>query len=237
MHIVLIGTSLDALLLADQLASDHHVTMIEIEAEIGMPVHHPGRCIDIAHLSTFFTDDQQVFLALKENPDGWGCRWEWVLKFLSHHVATKGVTCLTRTRVVDMSVEGTHHLLHLSQNERHNHRTLMADMVIDCSTNNRTPGLRTHNLAASNVITYPFGELTVWHGMLVLQGEPTKPNNPTLVLERMDGLVEYWWMDDPAWMPSNGALEKCQTLLPASEDEVSFDAAVSRVARFLDQHL
>lgn len=237
MHIVLIGTSLDALLLAEQLSKNHQITMIELEAEIGMPIHHPGRCVDKTHFSTYFTEDQQTFLAMKENPDGWGCRWEWVLKFLSHDVAIKGVTCLTRTRVVDMSLNDTQHLLHLSENERHDHHTLMADMIIDFSTNNRAPGLRTHNLTASHVISYPYGELAVWHGMIVLQDEPNKPDKPTLALERGDGLTEYWWMGEPGWTSSNGALEKCQTYLPSSESEVSFDAAVARVARFLDQHL
>lgn len=236
-HLVLIGTSLDALLLADRLASDHTITMIEIEAEIGMPVHHPGRFLDKTQCSAYFTEQQQEFFALKQNPDGWGCRWEWVLKFLSHRVAAKGVTCLIRTRVLDASSDESGHVLHLSENERNQPSTLMADLVIDCSTNEKTPGLRKHNLEAANILPYTYGELALWHGMIVLQSDLHEPSGAVLTLGRADGLTELWWNHEPEWTPTNGALEQCETYLPSSERELSFDAAVARTSGFIDQHL
>ena len=86
MDIVLIGGSIEALLLSIELVNKHNISIVELEAEIGLPAHHPGRIVDLKSLDGFFTDQQQSFLELKENQDGWGCRWEWVMK---HIAATK----------------------------------------------------------------------------------------------------------------------------------------------------
>ena len=72
MDVVLIGGSIEALLLSLELVSDHNVSIVELEAEIGLPVQHPGRIIDRASIANLFTDEQQSFLELKENEDGWG---------------------------------------------------------------------------------------------------------------------------------------------------------------------
>ena len=45
-RVVLIGGSIEALLLSIELSSQHDITIIELEAEIGLPVQHPGRIMD-----------------------------------------------------------------------------------------------------------------------------------------------------------------------------------------------
>ena len=85
MNIVLVGGTLEALLLSAELIKDHDVSIIEIEAEIGLPVHHPGRVIDRSLLDQYMDSEQQSFLKLKTNEQGWGCRWEWIVKHVAHH--------------------------------------------------------------------------------------------------------------------------------------------------------
>ena len=75
LRIALIGGTIEALILAHHLLEKNDVVIIEMEAELGLPVHHPGRVIDQNLLDTYFTSQQQTFLALQSNPDGWGCRW------------------------------------------------------------------------------------------------------------------------------------------------------------------
>ena len=60
MDIVLIGGSIEALLLSIELVNEHNVSIVELEAEIGLPVHHPGRIVDLKLLDGFFTDQQKL---------------------------------------------------------------------------------------------------------------------------------------------------------------------------------
>ena len=100
MNIVLIGGTVEALVLAWELGADHNITVIEIEAEMGLPMTHPGRIMNSSILDDLFSEEQIAFLALKENPDGYGCRWDWVMKHLAANVARRGVSFMTRTRVL-----------------------------------------------------------------------------------------------------------------------------------------
>ena len=50
MDIVLIGGTIEALLVADHYCKDHAVSIIEIEAEVGLPSVHPGP-VSYTHLT------------------------------------------------------------------------------------------------------------------------------------------------------------------------------------------
>ena len=65
MNIVLIGGTVEALVLAWELGVDHNITVIEIEAEMGLPMTHPGRIMNSSILDDFFSGEQIAFLALK----------------------------------------------------------------------------------------------------------------------------------------------------------------------------
>ena len=45
MDIVLIGGTIEAFLVAEHYCKDNAVYVIEIEAELGLPSVHPGRCL------------------------------------------------------------------------------------------------------------------------------------------------------------------------------------------------
>ena len=56
MDVVLIGGTIEALLVADHYSKDHNVSIIEIEAELGLPSVHPGRFIDVDLFKSYFTE-------------------------------------------------------------------------------------------------------------------------------------------------------------------------------------
>ena len=235
MHILLLGASLDSLLLSSHLrANDHTVTIVEIEAEIGLPLHHPGRVIEISHFSDFFTQEQMEFLALHENDDGWGCRWEWVLKHVAHRVAQQGVSCLLRTRVLDVQQHADLFHVTISSNERNVPTNLTVDTIIDMQPRGqKVPGQRCHAPLPSPLPSYPFPDQEPWMGgMALFSTVQDEDPDADLVLRHADGLVELWWKGPQRWSPANGFIETCQVDLPTDIDEISFDAIVRRVNSF-----
>ena len=64
MNIVLIGGTVEALVLAWELGADHNITVIEIEAEMGLPMTHPGRIMNSSILDDLFSEEQIAFLAV-----------------------------------------------------------------------------------------------------------------------------------------------------------------------------
>ncbi len=56
MNVVLIGGTVEALLLAHHLQEPHRVFLVEIEAELGLPVLHPGRVIQQDLLDAYMTN-------------------------------------------------------------------------------------------------------------------------------------------------------------------------------------
>jgi hypothetical protein len=234
MRIALIGANVDALLLALKLDDQgHDVTVIEIEAEIGLPVDAPGRAIDRALLNQYFSQPQQAFLALKENQQGWGCRWEWVIKHLSHAVAHRSISCYTRTRILKMEPFDAGHCLHVQSTERSLPTELTVDHVILVrEAGDRSPGRRQHQLSDA-VHRFHQTPMALWSGGLVVVADTvTNPPDASLVLERADGLAELWWDLPSEWTPARGFIETYRSWLPSDLQELSFDAAVHRVASF-----
>ena len=66
LRIALIGGTIEALVLAHHLVEKNDVIIIEMEAELGLPVNHPGRVVDQNLLDTYFTSEQQTFLSLHD---------------------------------------------------------------------------------------------------------------------------------------------------------------------------
>jgi hypothetical protein len=234
MHILLLGASLDSLLLSLHLQSKGHlVTIVEIEAEVGLPLHHPGRIINIDLVSDYFSNNQIEFLSLQENEDGWGCRWEWVLKHMAHRVVQQNVTCMLRTRVLNIGSNGDGFHVTVSSNERDLPTEFTVDHIINMQPKGyQTPGNRSHEYPPSFVQEYPYPNVEPWVGGIVLSSTLQQHVEADLLLKHADGLAELWWKGTPSWTPPNGFIETCELHLPSDIDEVSFDAVVRRVASF-----
>lgn len=233
-NIVLIGGSVEAMVMAHSLIDEHNVFLIELEAEFGLPALHPGRIVDPNLLTSYLTDEQQSFLSLQSNEDGFGCRWDWLLKHLAANIARQGVVCLSRTRIVSCVQQGDQYSIELSPTERDVPTHLIADRVIVMTPPHRSgPGQRTHHLHPDTPESFPYPEVTEWCGGTVITRDMNEAPNPTFTLTRGDGMTELWWPTPTSWMPPQGFIESVNTLLPSDKDELSFDAVVHRVHHYL----
>jgi len=236
MNIGLLGGTLESLLLALELRSLHHeVYIFEIDAEIGMPVHYPGLVKNPNVLAEYITKEQEGFLTMFENPEGWAFRMEWMMKFLSHRAAIMGVKCLTRTRVLKSSSVDSGYEVKLSSGERSFPSTVHLDMLVDFShPDHFNPGNLRHQHQQEHVMAYSIPELQQWYGGLVVESDITNESEATLQLHRSDGVVELWWPAPPTWRAEHGFLETYEAMISANVNEISFDAAVQRVRSFAD---
>ena len=235
MHIVLVGGTAEALLLSYHLVSEHTVSIVELEAELGLPVQYPGRVIDRDFLSDYFTDDQISFLMLHPNPDGWGCRWDWIVKHLAANVARRGVQCYTRTRILSCTSTEAGTVVNLSGGERDLPSHLYADRVIAMRPlESAGPGKRHHQWTPNLPEQFPETKLRTWFGGSVLPTDAQTAPFPDLRLKRADDITELWWSTPPSWTPSHGYFEQCHVRLPSTVDLLSFDGVISRVREFLN---
>ena len=234
MNVILIGGTIEALVLAHHLQSEHHVIIIELEAELGLPVMHPGRVVNPELLHAYMTDEQQNFLLLSENEQGWGCRWDWVLKHLAANISRKGVQCFTRTRILSCSKENEEYILELSSTERHLPTHLTANRVILMSPPQTTgPGRRQHCLEPTQPEQFPSNAVVEWKGGTVLTEDAEDAPSTHFHLNRGDGMTELWWKDEMTWGPPRGFFESTSVVLSENPDELSFDGVVSRVLDFM----
>ena len=229
LRIALIGGTIEALVLAHHLVEKNDVTIIEMEAELGLPVNHPGRVVDQNLLDTYFTSEQQTFLSLQSNADGWGCRWDWIMKHLAANIARHGVQFLTRTRVLSSTKKNQTIHLELTSTERDKPTLLTVDrLALTESSEKRGPGNRQHSLSPHPPITLSFPDTVTWFGGTVVSEDATTAPNPDLFLSRGDGMTELWWLNKPSWSPSRGFIEQCTPHLSKNLDDLSFDSAVLR---------
>ena len=234
-RVVLIGGSIEALLLSIELSSQHDVTIIELEAEIGLPVQHPGRILDPLELQHYLTDDQISFLELKENNDGWGCRWDWVMKHFAAVAARRQVSFFTRTRIQSCTEHDNTYVLELTSSERTTPTHLIADRVVLMTDQSGAPGGRVHHLSPSRPSEFPSPESTEWFGGTVLSEDADAATGADLMLARGDGMTELWWSTSSSWVPQRGYLEQCRVNLPSKKSELSLDSVMSRVRDFLTE--
>ena len=236
MNIVLIGGTIEALLVAEHYSNDHTVSIIEIEAEVGLPSVHPGRVIDIDLFKSYFSEEQLEFLSMHANSDGWGCRWDWVLKHLAANVARQGVQFFTRTRVLSSTKQDERIILELNSSERATPIKLITDRVIlfsDPSTDG--PGGRNHHFHPFQPENFHLLPSVSWFGGTVLSKDVDGSHSAELVIQRADGMTELWWRGSPPWKPTHGFIEQCTNYLSPDVNHLSFDSVVSRVRDFLEK--
>ena len=236
MNIVLIGGTIEALLVAEHYSRDHTVSIVEIEAELGLPSVHPGRVIDIDLFKSYFSEEQLEFLSMHANSEGWGCRWDWVLKHLAANVARQGVQFFTRTRILSSTEQGEKIVLELNSSERDTPIELIANRVIlfsDPPTGG--PGGRNHNFHPFQPETFHLFPSVPWFGGTVLSKDVDNSHFAELVIQRADGMTELWWRSSPTWRPTHGFIEQCTNHLSPDVNHLSFDSVVSRVRDFLER--
>ncbi len=234
MDIVLIGGTIESLLVAEFYAQKHNVFVLEMEAELGLPALHPGRVMNVELLQSYFTKEQQSFLSLFANAHGWGCRWDWVLKHLAANVARQGVQFLTRTRILSSTKHHEKILLELTSSERDKPVELFADrLILFSETSPSGPGGKTHCLEPFFPEKFDTIPTITWFGGTILTTDLTTLTSADLQIQRGDGMTELWWRDSPTWVPPHGFIEQCRCELSPDISHLSFDSVVSRVHEFV----
>lgn len=226
-RVAVIGSDVPALVLALKLVKDHTVTVVEQEAEIGMPVHHPGRVFDLDLLSQYIPSSHHTILQLQQNDVEYGCRWEWVIKLLTIECSTQGVNFETRSRITSMvnGDSGTR----LNFNHSQTKDWLEVDAVVDMNiVQDLGPGKRTHSLNHENLVAWGRPETAAAQGVLVPTAhlEELSPPDPAFVVGRADAQTEIWWYGTAEWEPAKGVLERMTGRLPLNPRLVSFDGCV-----------
>lgn len=237
MKIGIIGGSLQGILLSIQLASEHEITVFELDAEIGTPAWHPGYIVNPDLLSTFLTEEQRSFLMLKQCKDGWGMRWEWLMKHLTIIAAQRGVSLRTRTRIQQTTEDGEYIVVETSSNETSQPSTFTFNHLIDAQTPHQKPGRLNHTLHQNHTTQYPFEESIPWFGGILSNHHlpKTTPLVPELILPRSDNLTELWWNTENYWIPEEGYIEEIRISLPKDKSMISFDAMYQKTTEFLQK--
>ena len=225
MNIALVGSNVAAMLLAYQLANDHNVVLLEQEAEVGMPVRHPGCIVDIELLTRYIPASHQHVLQLQNNTliDAFGCRWEWVSKLLMIELTQRGVRVRTRTRITDTSRVDTGIRLVLVSSL--GDEVLHVDAVVDMRYGTDGPGTSHHVLDERCSVTWQRPTMAKAEGMVVLTEDLVMPPSATLIAHRADGTSEVWWKHTASWTPEHGALERMNGQLPDDVSLWSFDGS------------
>ena len=235
MNIGIVGGSLEGILLSLQLAPRHDVTVFELDAEIGTPAWHPGYIVNPGLLDDFLTNEQRSFLLLKQCADGWGMRWEWLMKHLTIVAAQRGVSLRTRTRILQSSRDGEYIVVETSSNETSQPSIFSFDRLINTQTAHQKPGGLHHSMNPEHTTDYPFEDSITWFGgILSHQHLPSPvPLSPELILPRSDNLTELWWNSEEYWTPEEGYIEEIRISLPKDKSNVSFDAMYQKTTDFL----
>lgn len=235
MNIGIIGGSLEGILLSLQLASNHQITVFELDAEIGTPAWHPGYIVNPDLLDAFLTKEQRSFLMLEECADGWGMRWEWLMKHLTILAAQRGVSLRTRTRILHSTRDGECIVVETSSNETSQASVFSFDLLINTQNSNQKPGGLQHLINLNHTTQYPFEDSISWFGGILSQHHLPSPVplSPELILPRSDNLTELWWNSDEHWTPKQGYIEEIRISLPKDKSKVSFDAMYQKTTEFL----
>ena len=227
MRLAIVGSDVSALVLALKLVTDHEVVVIEQEAEIGMPVHHPGRVLDLDVLAKYIPLQHHEILQLQKNQTEFGCRWEWVVKLLTVECSRRDVRFMTRSRITSMTRKNG--AFRLEFNNFRKGSFVEVDAIVDMNmVQGSGPGQRTHQLDVTGLVPWGKPETTLAQGILVptVYLDGVDVHGADFVVSRADHQTELWWYQEPDWAPPHGVLERMQGHLPLNPRLVSFDGCV-----------
>lgn len=233
-NIALVGSNVASMILAHQLAIDHNIVLLEQEAEVGMPVRHPGCVGDIELLTRYIPASHQHVLQLQHNPsiDAFGCRWEWISKLLMIELTQLGVRVRTRTRVVEAIRSSDNIRLGLVSSL--GDEVLHVDAVVDMRYGTEGPGTSRHMFDERCCTPWQRPTMANANGMVVLTEDLVTPPPADLIVHRADGTSEIWWKLFGSWMPKRGALERMKGPLPDDVSLWSFDGSHNIACRVRD---
>ncbi len=225
--VVLLGGTFSNLITAIELSQTHNVTIIELNAEIGLPSISPGHIRDQELLNHYLSSEQINFLQLHAFDDGFTLRSEWGLKHLAVHAAKIGVEIFTRTRITHCveTIDGFSIKFQGAGSNRSDGIDCHS-LINDIQWTYQAPGAKHHALSDSKKIHTPnFGTFGPMYGGTALKNDCQNVPNGITLLPRFEGLTEVWQTSEN-WKPEKGWIETIDCSLPTSIEKRCIDAQI-----------
>lgn len=206
--ITITGGGLIGLFCADILSSNHNVTVIEINAEIGFPANFPGIINQSSNISEILDSDELSNLYIFNNGKQINFRTEWFVKLLSHKLAKNKVDIIHRTRIESTSINKNQLNLKLKGSDS-NKNNLITDKLVNFSDSLITgPKGQIHTIDDSlDQIIKPEIPIKQFFVGTCLRNNLTNLNKSKLIIERSDGLAEVWYEQGEKESPKQGWIE------------------------------
>ena len=233
---MLVGGTISNLVTAIELSQTHDVTVVELNAEIGLPCVSPGHIRDLDVLEPYLTPEQLAFLQPFSFEAGYTLRSEWVLKHLGTHAAQKGVDILTRTRISDSFTTDDGFLIEfIGAGRARSGQVEGKYLVDDRQWTYIAPGSKVHNIDSLEYKVVPsFGVFIPMNGGTALHSDCLDLPSEIYSLPRHEGLTEVW-QENFDWLPKRGWIETVQCSLPQKHLNRDIDAQINEGRRVAKQ--
>ena len=206
--ITITGGGLIGLFCADILSSNHDVTIIEINAEIGFPANFPGTISQNTNISKLLDSEELSNLYIFDNGNQINFRTEWFVKLLSHKLAKNKVDIIHRTRIESTSTNKNQLNLELKGSDS-NKKHLITDKLLNLSDSlilGPKGQIHTIDDSLDQIINPKINTKQFFVGTC-LRNNISNLNNSKLVIERSDGLAEVWYELSEKQTPKQGWIE------------------------------
>ena len=225
---MIIGGSIEGLILSILSAEEHNVTLIDIHPEIGFPCTIPGWLVKKESLQKYFNADQLKQMNVFPNDKGFSVSGEWLFKLLTIKAVRAGVNVLLRCRVTNINSSSKETAIQYVGGINSGGGKINCDVLFDltdyCAI---SPGNLQHNIPRSATSKPNRPQIHYWGGLALLEDCQNNKLQPTLQLIRKDGLCELWFEEKPTWAPSSGWIETMQNTTLGSLAEMNIDNSIS----------
>ena len=226
--IVIVGGSIEGLILSILSAPEHNVTLIDIHPEIGFPCVIPGWLERRESLQSYLGDDEITHLKILQNKNGFALRGEWLFKILTIKAAQLGVRILLRCRVTKVESSSTKTTISTIGGNNNGDGIIICDKMFDLTDYTApAPGKLQHTMIESQDSSNSKQSFHHWGG-IALSGERQNTTvESKLQLIRDDGLCEFWYDHKPTWKPKTGWIETMQNTIPKALKDMSIDNSIT----------
>ena len=225
--IVIVGGSIEGLILSILCSKNHNVTIIDIHPEIGFPCVIPGWVEKKENLQKYLEVDEITHLKTLQNPNGFALRGEWLFKILTIKAAQLGVRILLRCRVIKVEHSSSQTTISTIGGNNNGDGIVMCDKMFDLTEYTApAPGKLQHIMMESQDQLNPKQSFHHWGGLALSEELQNTTVEPKLQLIRDDGLCEFWYDEKPTWQPKTGWIEMVQNTIPKALEEMSIDNSI-----------
>ena len=233
--IAIIGGSLSGLISAIELSNNNKICIIDINQEIGFPTNFPGLVNDVELIKKILATEELDNLYLNQNKKGWAMRSEWLIKYLTHLSAKKGVEILNRTRVSNIFYDDSFNIEIIGGGPNNN--IIRSKIIIDETKQiHAGPGEKNHKIPIDNkkIISIETDNQQYFSGIIPTDNIDNLPEN-LFQINRGDGLTEVWFDKQPKEHVNWIEIKKCNS--PSNQNLMIIDDYFHRANEINNQSL